>query len=313
VRRRFLGTAFLGLAAAAATAAPASEDKLPRRELAPLERALAAAVSEVSRPAAVPVLGSAEVCRGYRLPGFGALFVVSPRSLPERVAMRNAPESEVTRAARQIDESIAGMQESLKTAETDEEKQKLAAGIAQARRHKRQMEERFLAQQQAERELQAFELQVQAMHMQAQRERQQAERLMMDLARRLGAPVADVRAPSGETVVSVGSTSHQAPPWMYWLQESSAREDSRSPEQVMDDVRQTLMTVICEHGTGLDSLEPGEVVSVAVDFYRGPTVGAPGAPSRTLVLRVPKSVLDELRGGKLTPDAARKQFQIAEY
>ena len=69
--------------------------------------------------------GVAEICRGYRLPGFGALFVVSPRYVPPRVAMKNQTvgESDVARVDRELSRSIGHMEESLKNATSDNDKQ----------------------------------------------------------------------------------------------------------------------------------------------------------------------------------------------
>jgi hypothetical protein len=102
------------------------------------------------------------------------------------------------------------------------------------------------------------------------------------------------------------------PPWVGWMQTASM-EDRRPPEQVVDEVRSALMEVLETRGGDAQGLRDDEVVAVAVDFFRSSAVGAPATPSRTLVVRAPKRVLDLLKAGKLASADARKQFQVAEY
>jgi len=53
-----------------------------RDELTSLEAHLERAVAEVSVPHAGLLLGRATASRGYRLPGYGIVFVLTPRALP---------------------------------------------------------------------------------------------------------------------------------------------------------------------------------------------------------------------------------------
>lgn len=63
-------------------AAAAAETALARESLELFEAQLDRAVGQVSRPATGAVLGRAESARGYHLPGYGAVFVLTPRVLP---------------------------------------------------------------------------------------------------------------------------------------------------------------------------------------------------------------------------------------
>jgi hypothetical protein len=63
-------------------AAAAAETALARESLELFEAQLDRAVGQVSRPATGVVLGRAEFARGYHLPGYGAVFVLTPRLLP---------------------------------------------------------------------------------------------------------------------------------------------------------------------------------------------------------------------------------------
>jgi hypothetical protein len=290
------------LTAAAALAQP---DKLPRRELAPLEQAFAEAVARVSQPAAVAGLGGAEACRGYRLPGFGTLFVVSPRYVPERMSIRREPSADLARADRELGKQIAGMEETLKTATDTDRKEALATGIQKATAHRQLLRQRHAEQQQLEAEMQAFAQQVQAMHFEAEKARQQADQAMKMMTEQMGAPM------EMQVGGDMGS-AHAVPPWVVWMQ-SARMEDRRTPEQVIEEVRTALMSVLETRGADAQSLDPNEVVAVAVDFFRSSAVGAPASPARTLVVRAPKHVLDAVKAGKLEVAEARKQFQVAEY
>jgi hypothetical protein len=297
-----------GLAVALAASALAAESKLPRRELAPLEQALSEAVGQVSYPASVPMMGSAETCRGYRLPGFGALFVISPRLVPQRIAMKtqNALESDTARVDRELTRSISNLEENLKAATADKDKQELTNAIARMKDQQRQVRQRAAAERQLEREIQVYEAEVAAMHqqaLQAQREAEESMKQMLDRLPRGPAAVSEAR--------SVAMSSHRVPPWVNWVR--TPAEDARTPEQVITEVRRALTNVLEQHGAELESLEPDEVVAVAVDFVSSVGGDGPAAPARTLVVRAPKSVLDALRAGKLPVEEARKQFQVAEY
>jgi hypothetical protein len=296
----FRRAASAGVAVALAAAAFAAEDKVPRRELAPFEQALADAVGRVSSPA------STETCRGYRLPGFGALFVVSTRIVPQRIAMKtlNALESNTQRIDRDLGRSIANLEDSLKTAATDKEKQDLSANVARLKEQQRMLRQRAAAERQLEQQITAFEAEVERMHQEAVRNQREAEEAMRQMMDRVSPG-----HPGGRELASRSVSAHALPPWVNWIR--APADESRTPEQVMADVREALFIVLEQHGSLIESLEPDEVVAVAVDFV---AVGsASPAPSRTLVVRAPKSTLDALRAGRLASEDARKQFQIAEY
>jgi hypothetical protein len=293
-----------GAAILVARAALAAEDKLPRRELAPLEQALAEAVSRVSHPAAVPMLGIVDTCRGYRLPGFGAFFVLAPRFVPTRIAIRRTSESDLSKAAREVSRAIAGMEEKQRAATTDAEKQALTEDIANMKERLQNLHQREQAQQALEREIQAYEAQVQQMHNDAIRAQEEAEHAMRQMMQRLGTT-------GGTVPAETPPAPRAAPPWLSWGETSA--DDSRSPEQILSDVRQAIMDVLQHQGAAVETLGPDEVVAVAVDFVRNPAVDGPQPPGRTLVVRAPKRVLDTLRDGKLSLEEGRKQFQVAEY
>jgi hypothetical protein len=85
----------------------------PRVEIDGFAAALDAAVRRVSRPSPALLGGGA---RGYRLPGFGALFVLPPRALPSG-SSRSLAERE---AARSLDDAIRHLEQGMRTVSSPE-------------------------------------------------------------------------------------------------------------------------------------------------------------------------------------------------
>jgi hypothetical protein len=82
-----------------------------RSEIDAFAAALDAAVKRVSRSSPVMLAGR-EGARGYRVPGFGALFVLPPRALPSA-----SPRALAERAAvRSLDDAIRHLEQGLRTA-----------------------------------------------------------------------------------------------------------------------------------------------------------------------------------------------------
>ena len=79
---RWVSLAAFAAAALLPGAAGAQMAPLDREALELFEAQLDRAVGQVSRPATGVVLGRAESARGYHLPGYGAVFVLTPRVLP---------------------------------------------------------------------------------------------------------------------------------------------------------------------------------------------------------------------------------------
>jgi hypothetical protein len=85
--------------------------------------ALDAAVRRVSRPSPA-LLAGRESARAYRLPGFGALFVLPPRVLPASPR----PAAELS-AARAVDEAIRHLEQGLRTASSPELRQQMEKNL----------------------------------------------------------------------------------------------------------------------------------------------------------------------------------------
>jgi hypothetical protein len=255
-----------------AQASRAADAPNPRSELQTMEQALAEAVGRVSRPAAAPVLGAAEACRGYRLPGVGAWFVVSPRLLPERAAPRKREEPTP----------------------------------AKEHESRRRRNKRAQAAAEQERELRAWRARAQETHEAAAEARGEAEAALTMLEKAAESP----DTPEGPR--RDGGVGEEAPPpWRIWAGAVPV-EDSKSAEALLRDVREAIAQTLETHGSRV-RLEPSEMIAVAVDFFRPRPMAFSGAPIRTLVVRVPRDVLVARQEGRLSADAARHQFEIAEY
>src|SRR5512138_3995592 len=72
-----------------------------REDLDAIEAAVARAVDRVSLPHAAPLLGQPESARAYRLPGYGIVLVLAPRTLPgggDRIYVYRGPKHRRTRS-----------------------------------------------------------------------------------------------------------------------------------------------------------------------------------------------------------------------
>jgi hypothetical protein len=106
----------------------------PRLEIDRFAAALDAAVRRVSRPSPV-LLAGRESARGYRLPGFGALFVLPPRALPSP-SPRSVAERE---AARSLDDAIRHLEQGLRTAFSPEIRAQMEKNLQALRQTRAQL------------------------------------------------------------------------------------------------------------------------------------------------------------------------------
>jgi hypothetical protein len=304
------------LAALAVTGGAQQEDTGPRQQLQAMERALADAVARVSRPAAIPILGAAEVCRGYRLHGVGAWFVVSPRTFPEQTPRRSRQDPDLANADQALAEAITGLRQGVKDAATDEERRALEGGIEQLTSRRRELRAQAHDASERERELKAWQERAQAMHQAAEEARQDARRALDILEKTVGPRLA-ANAPGAAGAASRPANMETEdalpplPPWRIWSQ-PEANEDTRAPDVILRDVREAITHTLEEQGPSL-AVPPEEMIAVAVDFFRPMPLACSKPPARTLVVRAPKRVLEALHAGRLAADDARKQIDVLEY
>jgi hypothetical protein len=285
-----------------------AEDAVPSREdLERFEWALDRAVRKVSRPSAAPILGGAEACRGYHLNGFGALFVLAPRSLP--LHHRAGPESPTPPA---VPDAAALPPPPRAGAEKLEATRAKAGGAGQ--------------KEGSREDLQALEAQVAALQQAAETAREEAEVALEETSRELhrrlltstlgGPPPLLVLAPPvptspGEAVGSGQIPPPSVPPWRFWF-EREEQEEPRSPERVLLEVRSAVTDVLESHGPAL-RLRPEEFVAVVADFLPRSAFATRTRPARTLVVRVRKGELEDRAAGKLASDELRRRIEYSEY
>jgi hypothetical protein len=196
-------------------AAAAAETALARESLELFEAQLDRAVGQVSRPATGVVLGRAEFARGYHLPGYGAVFVLTPRVLPRggNILVFRPPPSPQGSAQIHIEAHVEGPEG------PDEE---AAARLAE---HARRMlappgnpDRTFTvraappAEDREADELMAIEQQVLDFQREAEEARQNAEREFERISQGIRERMAPLPAPVPQTSARPVATVPQAPP-----------------------------------------------------------------------------------------------------
>jgi hypothetical protein len=258
-----------------------------REGIEAVEAQLARAVDRVSLPHAARLLGRAESARGYRLPGYGLVLVLTPRMLPGGggqvfVLRGGAPKHRVHVESRQP-----------------------AAGEAEWTVDDEQ--------------IQTFERQVLVLQHETEAARRAAEedmeRLVEDVRVRVALPPA-VPPPAPEAPAPPSPPEAppppSPPPWKFWF-ETGTPEEKRTPEAVVADVRGAVIDALAAQGGRLVGLAGDERVTVAVDFVPGGIFAAQARPGKTLVVSVRVKDVDARARGAITPEELRRRVEVTEY
>ena len=258
-----------------------------REGIEAVEAQLARAVDRVSLPHAARLLGRAESARGYRLPGYGLVLVLTPRMLP-------GGEGQVF---------------------------VLRGG---APKHRVHVESRRPATGEAEwtvddEQIQTFERQVLVLQHETEAARRAAEedmeRLVEDVRVRVALPPA-VAPPAPEAPAPPSPPEAppppSPPPWKFWF-ETGTPEEKRTPEAVVADVRGAVIDALAAQGGRLVGLAGDERVTVAVDFVPGGIFAAQARPGKTLVVSVRVKDVDARARGAITPEELRRRVEVTEY
>jgi hypothetical protein len=313
--------------------ARAQEASDARTELEVMEAVLDNAIRRVSRPSAAPFLGGGEASRGYRLRGYGAVFVVPPRALPrgDVLVFHGGPPAafmqwsdEAAPAMEDIEGALAQLRDQQQRLEREIQKQEGRKGVRGAR----------------QRELQAIEAKVETLQREAERLRQDAERALEETVREFRfrmasvppppanpqeaptprvAPVADTPpVPAAPTappapIAPVAPVIAPAPPWRFWFNTNDGG-DPRTAEKVVSDVRAVVTQVLEAYGARLKVVRSEEFVTVAVDFV--PQSGFFDEETRaekTLIVRVRKKELEDRAASRIPPEELHKRIEYVEY
>lgn len=285
----------------------------PRGDLSEMEAALERAVRQVSLASAAPFFGESAGCRGYRLQGYGAVFVVPPRLMPRQrgaavvggggAAVDAAGTSGAATAANaKSQDPMERILEELRA-----EQQRLGAEVDKGTPSSQ------ASRQARERELRAMEERVEALQREAERARREAEQAFAEVARQARTRLAK---PDGQTTVAAGAAADPPPPllapWRFWFG-NGPESDPRAPERVVSDVRTAVARTLESYGARLHGVEPDEFLVVAVDFVAPWGFDDSVRPARTLIVRVRKRELDKGAAGNLPQEEVRKRIEFVEY
>jgi hypothetical protein len=325
----------LGLAAPLAAQPPSRQAKAPAQAqsqsqtssahegLETLEARLDRAVDRVSLPHAARLLGRAELARGYRLPGYGLVLVLTPRALPGGEGRAYALDGRAPRPRHvHVDPRPRNGTETVVLNVDDSDG------------------------------LETFERQVLVLQHETEAARLAAEEEMdrMTYAMRVriappepgevspspevppaplppGAPPAPESpeapappAPPGVPTPAVAPAppalpmwKTTAPPWKYWFEVSGPAE-TRTPETVIADVRASLVeTLAATDAAALSGLAADERVTVAVDFVAGGLFVANARPTHTLLVSLRARDVAARAKGSISPEELRRRVEVSEY
>ena len=294
------------------TPAPATV-AVSREGIEELETQLDRAVDRVSVPRPALLLGRAAT-RGYRLPGYGIVFVLSPRALPgdgfdgrprHRVELRHPPAAgwptppsspwppgEEPPEVVSLEQQVVVLQH-----ETEE-----------ARRAAEEDMDRIVEDVRVRLAPEHFEL--------AAPPPQTPEPATPAVAPLPSAPAAPAVAPpappTAVPALPAEAPLPPAPPWKFWF-ETPMAGDRRTPETVIAEVREALVATLEDAGSRLPGLRPEEFVTVAVDFEKGGLLAQHQRPTRTLVIRARVRDCEAGAHGTLARDELRRRVEVIEY
>lgn len=291
------------LAAALAAAARADEraSAAPREGIESLEAQLARAADRVSLPHAARLLGRAETARGFRLPGYGVVFVLTPRALPggegQIYVFRGTPKVSRMRVEARPRDAAAPEEQEVETLE----RQVLVL------QHETEAMRR-LAEEEMDRLVETVRVRVSPHSGQGE---VHVEVVSSPDAPPPPAPPAPP-APAAPPEAPVAPAAPPAPPWRHWF-EAGAPQDGRDAAAVVSDVCRALVDVLAAPGVRLEGLPPDERVSVAVDFVAGGLFVAQARPEKTLVLSARVRDLAALARGAIDGAELRRRVEVTEY
>ncbi len=276
---------------------------LSRDGIEALEVRLDRAIDRVSLPRPVALLGR-EAAHGYRLPGYGLVVVLTPRTLPGPTGL-GRPHARQRLELRHV-----------RSGEPAPE----AADDADALEH-----QVVVLQHETEQARRAAE--------------EDMERIVQDLRVRLAVPgerqvhvevtaapdaptaappptVAAAPAPPTAPAPAVAAPSPPEtpppPPWKFWFQETGPL-DTRSAEAVVADVRQALVETLEGEPPRVPGLRPEDFVTVAVDFEEAGLFARRVRSERTLLVRARVRDLEARARGAIPAEELHRRVEVIEY
>ena len=302
--RRALLVPMALLAAVAGPAAPQEPGKgravTPREGIEVLEAHLARAVDRVSLASAARLLGGVDSARGYRLPGYGVVFVLAPRMLPGGEGQVHLLRGGVPRARpARPGPGDAGREEPAWSddVETLERQVLLLQQETEATRRAAEEDMEHLVENVRVRVASPSDVHVEV--------HEAPEASVPPPAPAPPEPAAPKAAPEAPL-------PPVPPPWKFWFSTRTAAE-TRTPEAVVADVRAALVDALGTQGSRLAGLAGDERVTVAVDFVPGGIFAAQARPQKTLVVSARVRDVEARGRGVITADELRKRVEVTEY
>lgn len=264
------------------------------------EAGLARAVDRVSLPHAARLLGRVESARGYRLPGYGLVLVLTPRMLPGGegqvyVLRRGAPKHRVRIEARQPSTGKP-------TWTVDDEQVETFERQVLVLQH-----ETEAARSAAEEEMERMVEDVRVRVAPPSQVRVEVHTAVPEAQ----APPAPPRAPDAPEAPTLPEAP-APPPWKFWF-ETGTPEEKRTPEAVVADVRGAVIDALVAQGERLVGLAGDDRITVAVDFVPGGLFAAQARPEKTLVVSARVRDVDARARGAITPAELRRRVEVTEY
>jgi hypothetical protein len=267
-----------------------------RESVAAIEAQLARAVDRVSLPHAARLVGRGDVARGYRIPGYGVVLVLTPRALP-------GPTGRVYHLRRSArPRALPGPP---------------AFGPPGAPVE--------LAPPEAPEEVESFERQVIVLQAETEAARREAEqemeRIVHEVRVRVAPPAPPGSPPPPEPPAAPAAPRAETggapaepppPPWKFWFEMEGPRE-ARSPEAVIADVRRTVIDALAARVAAPSGLPGEERVAVAVDFVPGGLLAPDAPPHRTLVVSVRARDVEARAKGALSAEELARRIEVSEY
>ena len=269
-----------------------------REEMASLEARLEGAVSRVSVPHAGVLLGRTSSSRGYRLPGYGIVFVLTPRALPgegELLVMRHprGKPGPGVRIERHVTPGESGW-EPHRLEEIERQVLVLQHAAEATRRAAEEDMDRLVRDVRVRLEVHRTGEEGDETH---------------DVA---GAEAGDAPPPPAAAWVAEGPGEAGPPPWRFWF-EGEAGPEERSPDRIVGEVRDAVLETLDSEGGSVGGLAPEEYVTVAVDFVPGGIFATHQRPARTLIVRVRQGDLAARARGKIASEELRGRVEVIEY
>jgi hypothetical protein len=271
-----------------------------REGIEAVEAQIARAVDRVSLPHAARLLGRAESVRGYRLPGYGLVLVLTPRMLPGGegqvyVLRGGSPKHRVRVESRRPGTGQAEWTTDDEQIETFERQVLVLQHETEAARR--------AAEEEMDRIVEGVRVRVAP-----------PSEVRVEVHAEVPAPPAPRSAPDAPAppLPPEAPPAPAPPPWKFWF-EPGTSDEKRTPEAVIADVRGAVIDALVSQGGRLVGLGGDERVTVAVDFVPGGLFAAQARPQKTLVVTARVKDIDGRARGAITAEELRRRVEVAEY